>query len=146
MAATRDALTKRLQSVRETTSLLYNRIMENMGYRQQKLLGDIVEKEADIDSYFDRAKPRIGTLIEKKIKEMGSAKIIMTLWVIWKKPIMSLFELDPEDAKNALDLDDGITSDNYIRLEMPFNSIMTQLFQGSDNNDLTERMLAYIKA
>ena len=55
---------------------------------------------------------------------------------------MSLIELDPEDAKNALDLDDGITSDNYIRVEMPFNSIMTQLFQGSDNNDLTERMLA----
>ena len=35
-----------------------------------------------------------------------------------KKPIMPLIELDPEDAKNAQDVD-GITGDNYIRVEMP---------------------------
>ena len=66
---------------------------------------------------------------------MGSAKIIMTLWVIWKKPITSLIELDPEDAKNAQELDDGIV-DNYIRVEMSFNSLMTEFFEGSDINDL----------
>ena len=70
----------------------------------------------------------------------------MALWIIWKKPIMPLIELDPEDAKNAQELDDARTGDNYMRLEMPFNSIMTQFFQGSVNNDLIERMLAYIKA
>ena len=75
---------------------------------------------------------------------MGSAKIIMTLWVIWKKPITSLIELDPEDAKNAQELDDGIV-DNYIRVEMSFNSLMTEFFEGSDINDLIQRMLAYIK-
>ena len=32
VAATRDALADRLQSVRDTISLLYNRMMENMGY------------------------------------------------------------------------------------------------------------------
>ena len=32
VAATRDALTERLQSVRETASLLYNRMIENMEY------------------------------------------------------------------------------------------------------------------
>ena len=46
VAATRDALTERLQSVRETASLLYNRMVENMGYGQEKLK-DIVEKEAE---------------------------------------------------------------------------------------------------
>ena len=46
-AATRDALAERLQSVRDTTSLLYNRMMENMGYGQQERLKDIVEKEAE---------------------------------------------------------------------------------------------------
>ena len=46
VAATRDALTQRLQSVRETTNLLYNRMMENMGYGQE-ILKDIVEKEAE---------------------------------------------------------------------------------------------------
>ena len=102
--------------------------------------------KTDIDSYFDQTKPHIKTLIKSQLKEMGSAKIIMTLWVIWKKPIMPLIELDPEDAKNAQDLDNGITGDNYERVEMPFNSLMTEFFDASDINDLIERMLLYIKA
>ena len=138
---TRDALAERLQSVRDTASLLYNRMMENMGYGQERLK-DIVEKEAeeeqqqqqqqdvdltpheheralkgayrsfvipgapktDIDSYFDQTKPHIKTLIKNQLKEMGSAKIIMTLWVIWKKPIKPLIELDLEDLENAQDI------------------------------------------
>ena len=46
VAATQDALAERLQSVRKTTSLLYNRMMENVGYEQERLK-DIVKKEAD---------------------------------------------------------------------------------------------------
>ena len=34
---------------------------------------------------------------------MGSAKIIMTLWVRWKKSIEPLIELDPENLKDAQD-------------------------------------------
>ena len=45
VAATRDELTERLQSVRETASLLYNKMMDNIGYGRQRLK-DIVEKEA----------------------------------------------------------------------------------------------------
>ena len=184
MAATLDAPAERLQSVHETTSLLYSRMIEKMGYGYERLK-DIVEKETeeevkeqqqeedidltrhdnerafkgafksfvipgapktDIDSYFDQSKPHIKTLIKNQLKEMGSAKIIMTLWVRWKKRIMPLIELDPEDAKNARDLDDGTTGDNYIRNEMPFNSLMTEFFEASDINDLIQRMLAYIKA
>ena len=46
VAATRDALAERLQSVRETASLLYNRMMENMEHGQERLK-DIVEEEAE---------------------------------------------------------------------------------------------------
>ena len=46
VVATRDALTERLQSVRETASLLYNRMTENMGYGQERSK-DIMEKEAE---------------------------------------------------------------------------------------------------
>ena len=99
--------------------------------------------KTDIDSYFDQTKPNIKKLIEKQLKEMECAKTIMTLWVRWKKPIMPLIELDPEDAKNARELD-GITGDNYIRVEMLFNSLMTELFQGSNINDLIQGMLAHI--
>ena len=47
VTTTRDALAERLQSVRDIISLLYNRMMENMGYGQQETLKDIVEKEAE---------------------------------------------------------------------------------------------------
>ena len=83
--------------------------------------------KTDIDSYFDQTKPHIKTLIENQLKEMGPAKIIMTLWVRWKKRIIPLIESDPEDAKNAQDLNGG-TGHNYIRVEMPFNSLMTEFF------------------
>ena len=69
----------------------------------------------------------------------------MTLWVIWKKPIKPLIELDPEDEKNAQELDDGVTIDNYTRVEMPFNNLMTKFFEGSDINDLIQCMLVHVK-
>ena len=144
VTATRDAPAERLHSVRDTTSLLYNRMMENMGYGQQERLKDILEKEAeedidltphehertlrrayrsfvmpgkpktDIDSYFNQVKPYIKELIEKQLMEMESAKIIMTLYVRWKK---------------LKQLDDG-SGAKYIRTEMPFNSLMTEFFEG----------------
>ena len=78
---------------------------------------------------------------------MRSAKIIMTIWVIWKKPIKLLVKLDPEDVKNDQELDDSNVDDIcYEKTEMPFNSLMTEFFDASDINDLIERMLAYIKA
>ena len=46
VTTTLDALAERLQDVRDTASLLYDRMMENMGYRQERLK-DIVEKEAE---------------------------------------------------------------------------------------------------
>ena len=44
-AATRDALAERPQSVREATSLLYNRMMNNVEYGQERLK-DIAENVA----------------------------------------------------------------------------------------------------
>ena len=46
VAASRGAFVERLQSVRESGYLLYNKIIANMGYGQKKLK-DIVEKEAE---------------------------------------------------------------------------------------------------
>ena len=46
VTATQDALAERLQGVRETAFLLYNRMMENMGYGRERLK-DIPEKEAE---------------------------------------------------------------------------------------------------
>ena len=38
VTAIRDVFAERLQSIRDTASLLYNRMMENMGYEQQERL------------------------------------------------------------------------------------------------------------
>ena len=54
-------------------------------------------------SYFDQTKPHIYTLIKNQLKEIGSAKIIMALWVKWKKLIEPLIELDPEDLEDVQD-------------------------------------------
>ena len=66
VAATPDALADRLQGVCETTSLLYNRMMENMGYGQQEGLKDIAEREAEEEEQPAAAK-------EKEEQQQGSA-------------------------------------------------------------------------
>ena len=38
------------------------------------------------------------------------------------------------------------SGDSYIRVGMPFNSLMTEFFEASDINDLIHCMLVYIKA
>ena len=78
--------------------------------------------KTDIDSYFDQTKPHIKTLIENQLKELGSAKIIMTLWIIWKKSIETLIELDPEDLEDAQESDDACTDDHYTRVEVPLTA------------------------
>ena len=67
VTATRDELAERLQSVRDTASLLYNRMMENMGYRQERLR-DIAEKEAE------REEPT-ATNEEAKEQQQGPAAV-----------------------------------------------------------------------
>ena len=56
VAAIRDAPIERLQRVCDTTSLLYNRMMENMGYGQQERLKDIVGKKAKKEEELAAAK------------------------------------------------------------------------------------------
>ena len=46
----------------------------------------------DTDIYFDKVKPHIKMLIKNQLNKMGSAKIIITLWVRWGKCIMPLIE------------------------------------------------------
>ena len=80
------------------------------------------EPKTDIDSYFDQTKPQIKTLIKNQLKEIGPEKVIMTLWLRWKKPIMLVIVLGPEDVENAQDVD-GNTTNNYVRVEMLFNRV-----------------------
>ena len=94
------------------------------GYRSFMMPG---KHKTDVDSYFDQVRPYIKTLIEKQLKEMRSAKIIMTLWVLWKEPIKWFIKLGPDDTTDDV---------YYEKIDIPFHNLMTELFDASDINDL----------
>ena len=100
--------------------------------------------KADVDSYIEKVKPYVKSLIEKQLGEMNSTKVIMTLWVKWKKPLpRTAFTPDAEDLEGAEDIEG--TGDQYIRTEMSFNSLMTEFFNGSNIEKLLERIFVHIK-
>ena len=90
--------------------------------------------------------------VPKPIKNAVSKKILKL-----KNSILGLHDGvnlkgDEENQKQTEDNTDltpgeneGGPNDNYIRMEMPFNSLMTEFFEGSDINDLIQCMLAHIK-
>ena len=92
--------------------------------------------KADVDSYIERIMPYIKKLVEGQVRELGSAKVIMTLWIKWKKPLPGpVFRPDAEDLEGAEDIEGS--GDQYIRTDMPFNSLMTVFFEGSDKKKQT---------
>ena len=52
---------------------------------------------------------------------------------------MPLIELGPEDAENAHEID-GNTGNNYTRVEMLFDSLMKEFYEGININELIQRM------
>lgn len=74
---------------------------------------------------------------------MQSTKIMMTLWVEWKTPVKSTIMLDPEDVEGAQYIRSN-TGDNYIKVEMPFNSSMNTFFEGRDIEVLIKPIFAHI--
>ena len=72
VVAARDVLAEKLKSVRDTTSLLYNRVMENTGCGQQERLKDIVEKEAEGEE--EQQDPAVAKEEEEKQQGPAAAK------------------------------------------------------------------------
>ena len=68
--------------------------------------------KADFDRINGRVKSHMNALIEEQLKEMQSTKVIVTLWVRWKKPVKSAITIDPEDVEDDRDVE-GNTVDNY---------------------------------
>ena len=86
--------------------------------------------------------------VPKPIKTAASKAFLRT-----KNSILGLYDGVKKTLKGqaedntdlAAHKNERVPNHNYIRFERPFNSLMTEFFQGSDINDLMERMLAYIK-
>ena len=78
VTAARDALAERLQSVRDTTSLLYHGMMENMEYGQQEQLKDIVEKEAEEEEQPTATKKKSNSKNQQQPKNNNRMMIMMS--------------------------------------------------------------------
>ena len=65
-----------------------------------------------IDGIDGQVKPHVKALIEDQLKEMQSTKVIMTLWVRWKKPVKSALTLESENVEDTKDIE-GNTVDSY---------------------------------
>ena len=54
---------------------------------------------------------------------MLSKKVIMVLWIKWRKLEKSIITLDIWNVDGAQGIEDGAI-DSYIKVEIPFNSLM----------------------
>ena len=71
---------------------------------------------------------------------MHSSKVIITLWVRWKKPKKSALTLDPEDVESAEDLECTAGRDIYAKLKGLFNNLMI----GGNIKEMIQRIFVYI--
>ncbi|XP_057316769.1 uncharacterized protein LOC130657785 [Hydractinia symbiolongicarpus] len=97
---------------------------------------------ADVDSYLALVRHHVEKLIIEQVEDMGSAKVQLSTWIIWKKKIMLALQPDAEDG--IADVQHA-NIDQYARVEKVFNSRLLQVFQDSDVNELLDNMFAQIR-
>ncbi|XP_057301757.1 uncharacterized protein LOC130636145 [Hydractinia symbiolongicarpus] len=84
----------------------------------------------DVDGYLGMVRSHVKTLIEKQVKDMGSAKVQCSLWILWKKPVEGTSEDD---------------TSKFIEINKVFHSNMAPVFQGSVVEEVLDTMLAQVK-
>ena len=82
--------------------------------------------KTDVDTYIEKITPYMKTLINQQIREMASAKAQLCMWIKWKR----------EDIHGEV---------HEIIVEKAFNSKMMEIFQGSNIDEILEKMFTYIK-
>ena len=66
-------------------------------------------KKTDVDVYIEKVKPHLKTLIEEQLKELGSVKVQLHMWIKWFKREKIAFHLDEEDMGE--DMEEDIKND-----------------------------------
>ena len=77
-----------------------------------------------VESFLNKTRKNLIDLIEKNLKELVSAKIQATLYLKWKK-----------EEKDG----------TVIFIDKAFNSKLTEIFQGSDFNEVLDGMFIHMK-
>ena len=83
----------------------------------------------DVDTFFDRVRQNLIDLMNTELTDLGSARVQTTAWIRFRQAL-------EDDFGNII----GVN-----RAELPFNSRMTEIFQGSDLNEIVNEMLAHMK-
>ena len=83
----------------------------------------------DVDTFFNRIRQNLIDLMNKILTDLGSARVQTTAWIRFRQAL-------EDDFGNVI----GVN-----RAELPFNSRMTEIFQGSDLDEIVNEMFAYMK-
>ena len=75
----------------------------------------------DIEIHFQKMRKNLIELINRQIKDLGSATMQTTVWIKWRK------------------------TEEEILVDKAFRSKMTELFQGSDYNEILDKLFAEMK-
>ena len=105
--------------------------------------------KTDIDSYIALVKPEIQKLVGEQVKALDAAKVQMHLWVMWKKKEQFMIQLDDQDMDDWSEeaKQEWLEWDKTYetKIDKCFNSRMTEIFQGSDVEELLSVMFTHIK-
>ena len=77
-------------------------------------------------------KPAIRKLVEEQVKALDAAKVQMHLCVMWKQEEEAVFKLDNGEEERIT---------HEVKVEKVFISAMTELFQGSDAEEILKTCL-----
>ena len=83
----------------------------------------------DVDTFFDPIRKNLIGLMNRILADLGSARVQMTAWIRFKQAL-------EDDLGNVI---------GYDMERLLFNSRMTDIFQGSDFNEMVGEMLADMK-
>ena len=83
----------------------------------------------DVDTFFDRIRQSLIDLINREVTDLGSARVQTTTWIRFRQAL-------EDDLGNMIGFD---------RVRLPFNSRMTEIFQGSDFNEIVNEMFAHLR-
>ena len=94
----------------------------NRAYRSYRMNG---RSRMNADTFFDRIRQNLIDLMNRKLTDLGSAKVQTAAWI--------RFRMEVED-------ENGVDS-----IDKAFNSRMMEIFQGSNLNEIVNEMLAHMK-
>ena len=83
----------------------------------------------NVDTFFDQIRQNLIDLMNSEIQDLGSIRVQMTTWIRF------MVEVENEN-RNVIGVD---------RVEKALNSQMTDIFQGSDFNEIVNGMFTHMK-